>query len=325
MWWLIGSRAVSGAGQGMAFIGVQSFILAFASKGRQGRGAAIQVYGQNAGVIAGSALGALIVNYLDTIPQMFAIAAAVAAIIFAIAILMVPRVSTPNNQRKKDKESEIQSESDQPSGIIIALKDGEFLRTVFLIGATSKIVYNGLIFFGLPLIMSQAGYQRQDIGFALMVFAIAILISNNYTGKLTDRLGRADIVLFRGMLLSGCGAMCVGLAQVPELQNLSQGWVTTLFLYAGVILLGVANGFLAAPVVSHVLTTSTIQQAGRNAGLSIYRLIERSGHVVGPLLVGQLLLISFGGWFAFVCIGAAVLLFGIIFRLGNSVSTVRNI
>jgi MFS family permease len=61
---LIGGRALSGLGQGLLFIGIQSYILAVASPGKKTQGAGIIVFGFQGGMISGTAIGALLVTYM---------------------------------------------------------------------------------------------------------------------------------------------------------------------------------------------------------------------------------------------------------------------
>ena len=59
----------------------------------------------------------------------------------------------------------------------------------------------------------------------------------------------------------------------------------------GVVLVGIAHGFINAPVVTHVAHSELAKELGANSVTPTYRFVERIGHVAGPVLVAQLFLI----------------------------------
>ena len=61
---LVLGRMLTGAGQGLVFIGVQSFILGNAGADRRTRGASIIVVGFQGGMLSGMAIGSLLVRSL---------------------------------------------------------------------------------------------------------------------------------------------------------------------------------------------------------------------------------------------------------------------
>ena len=75
--------------------------------------------------------------------------------------------------------------------------------------------------------------------------------------------------------------------------------------------LGVGQGLIAAPVVARVADSRVAGTVGRERTLAIYRLAERAGHILGPTLVGPVLLAAHGdaiplAIFAIVFAGLAV-------------------
>src|SRR3954462_566438 len=86
---LSGLRALSGIGQGMLFIGIQSYILAVASPEKKTQAAAIIVFGFQGGMISGMAIGSLLVSYLH--PEgVFLLSGAIGLATALYTILLVP-------------------------------------------------------------------------------------------------------------------------------------------------------------------------------------------------------------------------------------------
>jgi hypothetical protein len=64
-------------------------------------------------------------------------------------------------------------------------------------------------------------------------------------------------------------------------------------------------------------------QVGRDRTLAVYRLAERAGHILGPALVGPLLLAAHGHASALVLFGAAFALFAVLYALSVALLRLR--
>ena len=272
-------RAISGIGQGMLFIGIQAYILAVAPPEKKTQGAAIIVFGFQGGMISGMAIGSLLVNYLH--PQgVFMLSGAIGFATAIYSMLLIPRAV------------ELGARHSTIYGIGSGLKSvfcsGEFLKTMFCIGVPAKAILTGTITFGLPLLLGQNGYRQEEIGQIIMLYAIGVVVASGYVSRLVDRTGSTTAVLFWGAVLSGCGLVLIGLMGSSFVGN---GMLSTAVVIAGVISVGIAHGFINAPVVTHVAHSELARQIGANSATTAYRFLERIGHVVGPVLVAQLFLI----------------------------------
>ena len=56
-----------------------------------------------------------------------------------------------------------------------------------------------------------------------------------------------------------------------------------------VALLGVGQGLIAAPIIARVAAGGAAGAVGRDRTITVYRILERIGHISGPALVGLLL------------------------------------
>lgn len=304
------ARAAAGIGQGMLFIGVQSYILAVASPEKRTQGAAIIVFGFQGGMISGTAIGSLLVGYMGS-NGVFALASAIALGMAIYAVILVPRIVPQTVLR---------------AGFTLALRrlytdlkqvghNLDFLRTMFLIGVPAKAVLTGVIVFALPLLLSQQNFAQEDIGQIIMLYAAGVLVASTYMARRVDRTGNTSTVLFWGATISGAGLLLVGLMAWEPFRG---GPLSTELLIAGVIVVGIAHGCINAPVVTHVADLELSSRIGVSSVTATYRFLERIGHAIGPIIVSQLFF--FGGDSAIVVawVGAAVLVFGLLFIAGAS-------
>ncbi len=305
------ARAMSGIGQGMLFIGVQSFILRTSADDRKTRGAAIIVFGFQGGMISGMAIGSLLVTQMGA-AGVFWLGAMIAAAMALYAWALVPA----SGQRTADSALEEGSFRLLLRDLMRVLRNWDFVRTMLLVGVPAKAVLTGVIVFAMPLIMAQADYAQEDIGQILMVYAAGVLIANSYASRLVDRTGDSEPVLLLGALLSGAGLLCIsatGWHQVAEI--FGDSIMPALILLFGVAVVGIAHGFINAPVVTHVARSRLAILLGESSVTATYRFLERIGHIAGPMLMGQFFLLAGIGPNVLGYVGFGVAVCGVLFVL----------
>lgn len=273
------ARVLSGCGQGMLLIGVQSYIFSAAAREGRTKGNSIIVFNFNGGMVAGMAIGSLLVLSLNE-TGVFILATAVMAVLALYAALVLPTMDRAAVRAAPER-----------SGLWRVLFDRGFLKCVLLIGIPSKVLLSGVIIFAMPLLLAKLQFRHEDIGQLIMFYAGGVMLAN----AVIARVAGLDLVsgrfLIRGMVLSAVGLGMIGMVgwdaaiHVPSMPFLAAGLVL-----GGVAALGVAHGFINAPVVTHVTTLPIAAAVGAGPVAALYRMVERVGHVAGPVLIGQLLL-----------------------------------
>ncbi|MGE0153802.1 MAG: MFS transporter [Reyranellaceae bacterium] len=296
------NRLLAGAGQGMLFIGVQHFIVANAPQGERTRAAAIIVFGFNGGMIAGASLGSLLVNYIAA-AGVFTLAASAAGLLALYAWLLLPRSRPSGAPAATGPGAGLGATLlAMAGGIPKALASGGFLRAILLVGLPSKAVLTGIVGFALPLVLARLAFPQEDIGQILMLYGCGVLLASAPASRHVDRTGRSGPILVAGSLAAGVALAvlgCVGAAFLPEM--LRTPLATAIVFAGGTLLLGLAHGCINAPIITHVSHTSAAHALGAGGAAALYRVLERLGHVAGPLIAAQMFLLAGG-------VGANVLL-----------------
>jgi MFS family permease len=322
------ARVVSGIGQGFLLIGTQAFILENTPESRRTQGNNIIVYGYNGGIISGAAIGALLAVYLGY-AGVFLVAGIIGFLCAIYVFVLLPSGHSSNKTSELEEGSSAQRGSLKQyfSGYLDIFKifgDLKFLNTIIAVGIPTKAILTGVTIFAIPLILSALDYAPDDIGQIIMIYGLGVVLASHFISKHVDRTGSSTNVLFGGVILSSIGLMLIGVmleapTTVSEFLNLDlerfSGWIEVTALIVGVALLGVAHGFINAPVVTHVAEARVAQQIGLAPSTAIYRFLERLGHVAGPLIVAQFLL-----WFGMqpstlLYLALVVLILGLIFRI----------
>lgn len=308
--WTVGvARMISGCGQGMLFIGVQSCILAAATAQYQTRANAIIVYTFNGGMIAGMALGSLLVLYMGH-----------AGVFLCGGAVMLALAAYAGSLAAKSPGSRPQPAAAVPGGrqMLRAMADRSFLEAMFLVGVPSKAVFTGVVMFALPLLLANLDFSHEEVGQIIMFYAVGVLLANHQVGRQRDRPRQAERHLFGGMLLSAAGLLLIGAIGLPVTAWLAAHPASlSTALLLGIAAVGIAHGFINAPVMTHVTGSDFAGRVGATQAAATYRFMERIGHIAGPLIVGQLL--AFGGHDPLVIgwVGLALLAFAVLFRLGR--------
>lgn len=291
---LLAARFLAGAGQGMMLIGVQSALLA-APAGARTRAAAVIVLGFNGGMIAGAAIGSLL--HADLGAQGVFLLAAAAAL---VAALLARRIGAPAAAGPQARLRDLPRAFGSPG----------FLGAFLLVGAPAKAALTGVIVFAAPLHLSGRGWSAEEIGQILMLYAVGVLLSTGPAARLADRTGRTGALLLLGGFGAAAGIALVG-APAPEP-------AATWLALAGVFLTGLAHGCVNAPVVAFVAGSGAARRLGAPAATALYRIVERAGHVAGPLVAAAALAAageSGGGGAGFLWIGAGLLALTLLFAV----------
>ncbi len=311
------ARSLSGIGQGMLFIGVQSYILAMASPGKKTQGAGIIVFGFQGGMISGMAIGSLLVTYIGP-SGVFLLGGgiAVALAIYAILVVPIPHQHLLTGIRLGETFNQLSRNTWRVLG------NFQFVKTMLLIGIPTKAVLTGVVIFALPLILAKKGYLAEDIGQIIMVYAAGVVLASRYMSRLADHIGKTRDILFWGSLVSGFALMFTGLIDWhPVVASEEATILETVILISGVAIIGIGHGFINAPVVTHVADSELAQRIGESSLTAIYRFLERIGHIAGPIIIGQLFM--FGGQNAILLtwIGGAIVVLGFLFLIGQDSSS----
>ena len=311
----LGARALAGIGQGALFIGVQALALAHAPPGQRTQAAAIIVFGFNGGMISGAAIGSLLVA--DLAPSgVFAIGAAAAALLAAYSLAFLRNAGQPEAATGGFASTLATMLRNVPR----ALGSAGFLRALVLIGIPSKAILTGIVGFALPLVMAGMGYPPEDIGQVIMLYAAGVLLASGRASKLVDRTGSSGAILAVGGIAAGLALVLVGLSDQLGGGGQTVTIASTAMLAAGTFVLGLAHGCINAPIITHVADSSAAERLGGNTTTALYRMLERAGHVLGPVLAAPLLAVAYSGAEAIMLAGIAAFALAAIFALTSRIA-----
>ena len=304
---MVFARVLAGAGQACLLVGTQSYILKHVAASKRTRGASIIVLGFNGGLVAGAAIGSLLVNSIGP-NGVFLTGAAVIAVNLLLVLALLPSAAT-----RVTGVGLMQALASVAHNFRETARSYDFWRTLAFVGAPSKAVLTGIVGFLMPLTLAKMSFLPEDIGQLIMLYPLGVLAATPWAARHVDGGGSSDSILFAGMCVSGISMLLVGAAALSNLFAPDLLPLSTLAIGAGLTLLGVGHGLINAPVITHVANSDAATRLGATQVASLYRLLERLGHALGPALAGQLLVLSGFGLGAVSLAGAVTLTLGLLF------------
>ena len=262
------------------------------------------------------ALGSLLVNYSQP-AGVFIISAAIGFAALFYTMTRLPYVF----DESRAADGMAASAHKLMSDIRNVIGNNEFIRTLLCIGVPAKAILTGTITFALPLLLVQSNYRSEDVGQIIMLYGLAVMLATGFASRLVDRTGNSELVLFWGALLSGGGLAMMGMMSPAFAGN---GMLGAAAVIGGTILVGIAHGFINAPVVTHVSHSELGQRIGANPVTTAYRFLERAGHIAGPMLAAQIFLLFGQDATVLIWIGVGIAALGLVFVVNRLQPPIRN-
>ena len=166
----------------------------------------------------------------------------------------------------------------------------------------AKMLLTGMLFYMVPLYLLSIGSNQAMTGRILMVYAVVMVVMGPLTASLATNRQRMEWLVGGGLVISGLGGLLM----------LAGGGVA--WVFAAVVLLGLGQSLSIAAQSALVAERcpDEVARLGEHTVYGVYRLLERLGNAIGPM-VGGALVLSQGYRNSFVAIGAAVTLCGVAF------------
>ncbi len=294
-------RAAGGAAWAIAFVAAQGYILDHTDGKTRTAGLAAFVGIIMVSLVCGPPIGGILADGIGHRGTLL-----VAACLTSIGLFMAWR-RLPRDAIAAAPAAPVPAQS---LHLALAFTNRRFLLLLLLAAVPAKLILIAYCFYLIPLYVVGLGSTSAMAGRMIMLYSVMMVllvpVMADWVVGLRARHARAPEARFvaAGLALSGLA----GLAMALPL-----GLFSPLLL---VLLLGVGQALSISPQAAMVaeVCRDEIRTLGQSAVYGIYRMGERFGNALGPLLAAALL--EWAGFqTAFVAIGAALLLCAAAFAL----------
>ena len=286
-------RSLCALGYAMVFVAAQGYVLDHSTTAGRVRSFALFVGAIMAAAICGPSIGGILADNIGE-RSTFAIAALLA--LGSIAVIRLMPESRPG------RAAAAETRLPRLREISSLMANPRFMAVTGLAAMPAKILLTGVCFYLVPLYMLSIGENQAMAGRILMAYAVIMVLIAPLTPPLATTRERMHWLVGGGLVVSGIGGVLM-------LAGGGIGWVL-----AAVMLIGLGQS-LAISAQSALVADQceeAIAQLGEGTVYGVYRLLERIGNALGPIIAGTLVL-HFDYRPSFVVIGAAVALCGAIF------------
>ncbi|MBL8329509.1 MAG: MFS transporter [Rubrivivax sp.] len=286
-------RSLCAVGYAMVFVAGQAFVLDHATPATRARSFALFVGAIMAATVCGPSIGGILADNIGTRPT-FALAGLL-ALLSLVVIRGLPDLSKTSQSRPPTRLPTLRE-------IGHLMINHRFMRITALAAMPAKILLTGVCFYLVPLYVLTIGSTPSMAGRILMTYAVVMVVMAPITAGLATNRQRMHALVGGGLIVSGLGGLLL----------LAGGDV--LWVFGAVILIGLGQSMSisaqSALVSEHC--AQEIRAMGEGVIYGVYRLLERIGNALGPMIAGALVL-HFDYVTGFALIGLAVILCGIAF------------
>lgn len=307
----IAARGLVGLGYGLAWMGLQGYVVAGSLPGFRGGNMAWLFAGLFAGHLSGSAVGAMLADQAGYLTVFLATAIMVCLPLAGMLALAwqsrrarvhdhaasdgaasgggalaraasdgaLPAQLAPGARARVEASSTtVPCQGSRRSGG--SLRTLLFSRDFGVLLAASVVPFSvaqvGLLYFALPLYLQEQGVSASGTGRVLMLYGMCMIYLGPLIGRVVDRSGRKKAFVALGGILGGAGMAYLYVDNSLAAVSLA------------VFLLAFGSCWTGAAQTSWMLALPRVQAYGAGGATSVMRAADKFGQMAGPLFVGTL-------------------------------------
>ncbi len=297
-------RSMCALGYGLVFVAAQGHVLEHTHNGNRARSFAVFIGSIMVATICGPSIGGILA---DNIGERWTMAVAA---LLALGSMGAIRLLPGPDAQAAAAQAAIKAPSLRDIGSLMVNK--RFMTVTGLAAIPAKVLLTGVCFYLVPLYVLSLGSTQSVVGRILMLYGVVMVVVSPLAASFATTRERMEWLVGAGLLLSGIGTLLMMAGE-------HVGWI---FCAVFLIGLGQSLSIAAQSALVREHCEREVGIIGEPAVYGVYRLLERMGNALGPL-IAALLLMAFGYRTGFVATGSAVALCGLVFILATRRTTTR--
>lgn len=274
-------RSITAIGYSLVFITVQGYITDHTLPQNRSRGMATFVTTFFAGSMAGAAIGGILADRVGM--NVIFVGSGLLSLAAALFVARFIARDKPAAAKPKLKLSDFK----------IVCVDRDFLMVTFFSAIPSKIALTGFLYYSAPILLNILGSTQSTAGRVMMLYGLVIIILSPMVAYLSDKLRSRSSFILLGSLMA---AIAVSLIYFETS-------VTTLMISIFLLGLGHAIGVPTQLTLITEINPELSARVGVGTVVGIFRLMERAGNLIGPMLAALLIgLLGYSSSFLFLSI-----------------------
>ena len=306
---LILFRILTGVGYSLIFVASEGWVVQNAESHNRTASTGVFVTAVFVGIVCGPPIGGMLANRIG-FEATFLISACLAVISGLIVYQIFRSDEEPHDTSRKRIVLRTRD-------MITLLKDPRFFSVLFFTAIPAKMTLAGFIAYLVPLYLTELGHNESSVGRLMMLYGLATLSCIFIFARYADQTRKFVQVIFFGGLLAGIGCIASLFSHHIGISNTGAVVIAILALGFGHAMVMTSQNALILMVAGNHADT-----IGRATAVSAYRVFERTGMVIGPL-VAVALVSQFGYHDAIAGFGVIILTLILMFMLVMTISKAR--
>ena len=290
-------RSLCAVGYALVFVAGQAHVLEHATTSNRARSFSLFIGAIMVATVCGPPIGGILADNIGR--RLTLVVSAMLALASIATIWQLPEEGLADARRAAARMPSLR----EIGGLLL---NRRFMTVTALAAVPAKVLLTGMCFYLVPLYVLSIGSSQSVVGRILMVYAVAMVVLSPIAASIAATRGRMELLVGVGLTTSGLGGVLM-------LFGNDVGWVFAATLIVGV---GQSLSISAQSALVREHCDAEVALMGESSVYGVYRLIERLGNAIGPLIAGVLLL-GVGYRASFVTIGIGVIVCGLCFVIAT--------
>ena len=286
-------RSLCAVGYALVFVAGQAHVLEHATTSNRARSFSLFIGAIMVATICGPSIGGILADNIGR--RLTLVVSAVLALASIATIWQLPEEGLADARRAAARMPSLR----EIRGLLL---NRRFMTVTALAAVPAKVLLTGMCFYLVPLYVLSIGSSQSVVGRILMVYAVAMVVLSPIAASIAATRERMELLVGVGLTTSGLGGVLM-------LFGNDVAWVFAATLLVGV---GQSLSISAQSALVREHCDAEVALMGESSVYGVYRLIERLGNAIGPL-IASVLLLGFGYRASFVTIGIGVIVCGLCF------------
>ncbi len=268
----IASRAVLGAGFGLALVASQGFVISHSDDRGRTQAFARLFAGLYGGSICGTIAGAILAERIGFGP-VFLVGGLMVFLVLPYMAAALPRRSTMSVAVKAP-------ETGRRTGaapIVEFLGNRSVLSLMLFSSLPASIAAVGFLYYFSPIYLNRLGVSQSTIGQVLMLYGLCLVFLGPWVSRKIDTVERKKLAIVAGAILGGAAFLSF---------NALHG---LLAVTVAVLVLGVSHSLVLSSQSAYVLTLKATWELGEGKAIGLFRSTGRIGQMLGPMMFGLII------------------------------------
>ena len=264
-------RSLTAIGYGLVYVTTQAYITAHFPPAERTRGQALFLSTFFAGSLCGAAIGGILVDRLG-FEKTFLLSGGLSAVASFYVLRFMSKTAVQSKTSKGLGFGDF--------GLLI--KQRQFAVITFLSAVPAKVALAGFLYYSIPLYLKELGHDQSSTGRIMMAYGLVIIMLSPLVAQFADRAQHR----WRFVMLGGYAA-----ALAVAMPLFFEGATGAALAVVG-LGIGHAIGVSSQMTLINDRCGEVVKEVGQAAAVGIFRMIERIGMLLGPILLGAMIALS---------------------------------